>query len=193
MGQVIAHCKFINRKTGATVVVVHHSGKDESRGARGWSGWKGAVDAEIEITRNGDMRTISVTKMKDGTDGMQFGFKLKTIPLGVDEDGDLITSCVVEHTDVVAPRVKLADPQNKEYKAILIKVREYLRDGKEATEYAVAAEIAKQLPDAGDKNKTQNKILKALQTLTNLGYIYYNDRMMRTVESAPVSSERWDQ
>ncbi|WP_170468125.1 MrcB family domain-containing protein, partial [Ruegeria arenilitoris] len=35
----------------------HHTGKDTSRGARGHSSLKGAVDAEISITRDGDIIT----------------------------------------------------------------------------------------------------------------------------------------
>ena len=32
MGKVLAYCRAITRATGAMVVLVHHSGKDESKG-----------------------------------------------------------------------------------------------------------------------------------------------------------------
>ena len=35
MGRVIAHCKAIHKATGALVLLIHHSGKDASKGARG--------------------------------------------------------------------------------------------------------------------------------------------------------------
>jgi len=99
MGLVLSHCKLLHRRTGAVVVLIHHSGKDATRGARGWSGLRAAADAEIEVVRNGDYRSATITKMKDGTDGGQFPFKLKVIPLGFDDAGEAESSCVVEHVE----------------------------------------------------------------------------------------------
>ena len=39
-----------------------------------------------------------VGKQKDGQDGAEFGFKLHTVTIGFDEDGEEITSCIIEHT-----------------------------------------------------------------------------------------------
>ncbi len=103
MGRVLSHCKLLHRKTGALVVLIHHSGKDATKGARGWSGLRAAADAEIEVTRNGDFRAATVTKMKDGSDGASWSFKLKPLILGVDAYGDEESSCVVEHTEDQAP------------------------------------------------------------------------------------------
>lgn len=97
MGKVLSHCKEIHRVTGALVLLVHHSGKDSSKGARGWSGLRAAADVEIEITRNEALRTAKVTKQKDGEDGLHWNFILETVTLGLDEDDDLITSCVVNY------------------------------------------------------------------------------------------------
>jgi AAA domain len=99
MGRLLQHCKFIHKETGALVILIAHTGKDASRGMRGWSGTKAAADAEIEIVRNGDYRVANVTKMKDGTDGESFAFKLKIVDLGYDSAGDRETSCVVEHVE----------------------------------------------------------------------------------------------
>lgn len=99
MGLVLSHCKLLHAKTGALVVLIHHSGKDQSRGARGWSGLRAAADAEIEITRNGDYRAATVTKMKDGTDGINLAFKLKVVDLGVNTEGEPESSCIIEHVD----------------------------------------------------------------------------------------------
>src|SRR5207253_1810102 len=61
VGRLLQHCKFLHRETGALVILVAHSGKDQSRGMRGWSGAKAAADAEIEVTRNGDYRQATTT------------------------------------------------------------------------------------------------------------------------------------
>jgi hypothetical protein len=51
VGRALKHCKGIHRATGAMVLLVHHSGKDASRGARGWSGLRAATDVELEVVR----------------------------------------------------------------------------------------------------------------------------------------------
>lgn len=106
MGLAISNCRVLHDVTGATVVLVHHSGKDVTRGARGSNAILGAVDFEIEITREDTNRTARVSKLKDGEDGAEFGFVLKTFSIDVDDDGDDISSCVVEHGEVVKHKVK---------------------------------------------------------------------------------------
>jgi hypothetical protein len=96
VGRVLEHCRQIHKHTGAMVLLVHHAGKDSAKGARGWSGLKAACDAELEVRRNGDERGLRLSKAKDDTDGTTFGFRLQTVNVGVDDDGDPITSCVVE-------------------------------------------------------------------------------------------------
>jgi hypothetical protein len=77
--------------TGACVLVVHHSGKDKTKGARGSSALLGAVDTEIQV----EDKQIMATKQRDVEIGAPIGFALTPVALGMDEDGDLITSCVV--------------------------------------------------------------------------------------------------
>lgn len=103
MGPVLANIKAIQNATGATVAVVHHAGKDLSRGSRGWSGLKAAAEAQLEVVRDEDsgQRYLRVEKMKDGEDGAKYGFKLEIVQIGVDEDGDAVTSCVVVPVDFV--------------------------------------------------------------------------------------------
>jgi hypothetical protein len=101
MGKALDHCKAIHEATGALVLLVHHSGKDATKGARGWSGIKAACDFEIEITRVDDNRCAMVTKSKDGEDGAKFWFRLNKVHLGEDSDGEAITSCVVVEADAV--------------------------------------------------------------------------------------------
>jgi hypothetical protein len=103
MGKALSHCKGLHRATGAMVLLVHHSGKDASKGARGWSGLRAAAEAEIEVVRNKEQRAAVITKLKDDKDNGEYGFRLNTVVLGIDADGDEITSCVLEHTSTGAP------------------------------------------------------------------------------------------
>ena len=105
MGRALAACKLMHEATGATVVLVHHSGKDATKGARGWSGLRAAADAELEVTRKGDRRCIRVTKQKDGDDSASYAFELEAVTIGIDDDLANVTSCVVRHLDDELPMV----------------------------------------------------------------------------------------
>jgi len=96
MGRVIAAAKLIQQAVGGLVLFVHHTGKDASKGLRGHSSLHAALDAAIEVSRSGDVREWSVAKAKDGQDGKTHPFKLEVVTMGLDNDGDLITSCVVQ-------------------------------------------------------------------------------------------------
>lgn len=119
MGAVIAAAKLIEREFDCVVLFVHHSGKDEAKGSRGHSSLKGATDAEISVKRDGDVRTVSAEKVRDGADGeVLMTFRLRPVDLGPMSDADpeadpdeRRTSCVLESVEAVqAPgTVRLSD------------------------------------------------------------------------------------
>jgi hypothetical protein len=96
MGRALKHCQAIYRLTGALVILIHHSGKDQSRGARGWSGIRAATDCEIEITSFGLRRLARVSKQRDGEDNLQFEFELMSVAYGRDASGRELSSLVVK-------------------------------------------------------------------------------------------------
>jgi hypothetical protein len=104
MGRILAELRKLQEASGGLVLLVHHSGKDSERGARGSSSIHAAMDVVLEVVRDGDSREVRVRKQKDGDDDGAFPFVLKVVELGVDEDGDPITSCVVEHVEPPARR-----------------------------------------------------------------------------------------
>lgn len=97
MGDALANCRLIRAPHDSMILLVHHVGKDSSRGARGWSGLKAAADVEMEVVANENARHVEVTKMKDGETGFIQGFSLSTVVLGQDSRGDDISSCVVDY------------------------------------------------------------------------------------------------
>ncbi|WP_051154007.1 AAA family ATPase [Paraburkholderia graminis] len=96
MGALIEACKEIQREIGGLVLAVHHTGKDAAKGMRGHSSLIAALDAAIEVKRDGDRREFYVAKSKDDADGACNAFRLQLVDLGEDSDGEPITSCVVE-------------------------------------------------------------------------------------------------
>lgn len=95
MGQIIAAAKELQTLIGGLVILVHHTGKDASKGLRGHSSLHAALDAAIEVRRDGDRREWLIAKSKDGEDGDAHPFKLDVVELGIDEDSEPITSCTV--------------------------------------------------------------------------------------------------
>ena len=106
MGALLLNLQRLAHATGCFIVLVHHCGKDESRGARGHSSLKAAADLEISVTNNAGARTLRVEKLKDGQDGVAYGFRLEVVELGQDEDGDPITSCIVVPSEIQQARNK---------------------------------------------------------------------------------------
>ena len=96
MGQILEGSKALQSATGGLVVLIHHTGKDASKGARGHSSFFAALDGAVSVERGTTGRSWSVAKAKDGEDGLSYPFRLKRHLLGVDSDGDEISSCTVE-------------------------------------------------------------------------------------------------
>jgi hypothetical protein len=100
MNAVVTNLRLICSETGATVLLVHHLGKDPSKGGRGHSSLWGAMDSELVVTGQTGRRTITVKKQRDLEHVEIMPFELEVVPVGVDEDGDPITTCIVKHLDV---------------------------------------------------------------------------------------------
>lgn len=86
-------------ETGAHIMIIHHSGKDTDRGMRGSSMLRDYADTVIEI-KGGEGESTSfratIQKQKDGEDGREYRFNLLQSTVGEDEDGDPITTCVLD-------------------------------------------------------------------------------------------------
>lgn len=106
----VRNCDLIREATGAHVMVIHHTGKDEERGARGSSALRAAVDNEIQITADGE---ILSRKQRDQEPPEPLHFKLRSVVLGVDEDGDPVTSAVVDEAEPPKPERKPLTGKNE--------------------------------------------------------------------------------
>ena len=113
MGLILEAAKTLQRLTGGLVVLVHHTGKDAAKGLRGHSSLLAALDAVIEVGRNGDARYWRMSKSKESEDGKRRGFRLKPVGLGYDEDGEPETSCVVEPDNTPVQEEKPLTPSLK--------------------------------------------------------------------------------
>lgn len=123
MGQLIINADKLREFTNAHIAFVHHSGKDDFKGARGHSSLRAAVDTEIEISRpdTESPSTIKIVKQREMEMIEDMSFSLNRVVLGVNERGKEVTSCVVSPCDLVEKRatIKMNPIQTFMYDAIL--------------------------------------------------------------------------
>lgn len=129
MGEILEAAKRLQSLINGLVVLVHHTGKDASKGLRGHSSLFAALDAAVEVSRDGDRREWKVAKAKDGADGDAHPFRLEVETLGIDAYGEPITSCTVR-TDTTAEDVKQVKlPQGGNQRLVYESIRGLFKGG----------------------------------------------------------------
>ena len=90
-----ANLQQVQDRTDVHIALIGHTGKDESRGARGSNAHLGDVDMMVQISVAEGVRTAAITKINDGVEGVLTRFRVVPVTLGHDEDGDAITTAIV--------------------------------------------------------------------------------------------------
>lgn len=96
MNTVIRLCQQVQQQLQVTVILVHHSGKDKDKGARGSSVVRAACDFEYKVSRKSDLTyQLDNTKAKDSESMGKVEITLRSIALDiVDDDGEPVTTLV---------------------------------------------------------------------------------------------------
>lgn len=107
MGAFITACGRIQHIVqDCALMILHHSGKDATKGLRGHSSLLGAVDTELELLRfDESMKGIlTISKQKDGADNQRIGFEMVSVELspaaGSLQIGEQITSLAVQASEL---------------------------------------------------------------------------------------------
>ena len=127
MTSVISAADTLRDRFNCATVFVHHSGKDVDRGARGHSSLFAAADLVLQVSDH----VATVTKIRDGVGGDKFPFKLNPVAIGQDSDGDDVTTCLLEHSDVIQAK-SVAEPLGKNQKLAIKELRAITADRGEA-------------------------------------------------------------
>jgi hypothetical protein len=99
MANYIAAAEHIQTEFNCVVIIVHHHGIDETR-PRGHTSLRGAVAAQIKITRDEQNTIIAeIEDMRDGPEGAQIASRLVVVDVGTDRAGKPLTSAAVEPVD----------------------------------------------------------------------------------------------
>jgi putative DNA primase/helicase len=78
MSIVMDAARWLVRAAGCCVVIVHHTGYDESH-ARGSTAFKAACDTEIQVKKSDGIVTVTVTKQRHHEDGQKWHLHLQLV------------------------------------------------------------------------------------------------------------------
>lgn len=104
MGQFVEGCRQLQRDTGASVLLVHHTGKGGSLPnvkptERGSSALRGAADVMIRLESKKGIVIVSNDKQKDEEEFNSVAFRIEQVDLGMDDaTGREIRSAVLVST-----------------------------------------------------------------------------------------------
>jgi hypothetical protein len=170
MTMAIRNAKTIGTIAGGPVILVHHTGKDLSKGLRGHTSLLGAVDASIEVSNSNGGRAWTLKKNKDGRTGDPVHFEL--VPYVVDQDqwGDELESCAVRQL-LVARSPALPPVVGKHRKAIMVAIRVAVEGAGDGPPWGQALEISAAAIDMKDNGRRKTVAKETLDGLIISGHL----------------------
>lgn len=169
MSAFVRNCDAIREATGATVLLVHHTGKDTTKGGRGSNALLGAVDTEIVV----EPGKVSSTKQRDREHPRPITFGLDTVDLGTDENGRPQAGVVLRHTVASEFEARLTEQEKTLLAAfddLLLEMEENNDDPESDLETRSAPyKLVREVGSRAGLKKTA--FHKTLRTLCGLGFI----------------------
>jgi hypothetical protein len=95
-GLVLRNIDAFLKPLNVAVLIVHHSGHMDTDRSRGSSAIRAAMDFEYQVNKNSDTVTLKPTKIKDGTTPPPMYFTLVDSEIGLDHEGNAITSAYLD-------------------------------------------------------------------------------------------------
>ena len=97
MNKFISLLDDLRRVWNCTILLVHHTGKDAMKGARGSTALRGAVDTEYALNSSDGILSLVCTKSKDSAIPDAVTMQLEEVKLEsvVKPDGTSVTTCVL--------------------------------------------------------------------------------------------------
>lgn len=185
MNIALHYIESLRSKTDSAVHLIHHAGKNEDRGARGSSTLKAALDVQFQVSREGERRLFWVAKMKDGRDNFGWNFNLDTEVLGEDDEGDMISSCVVSFEQKMAINKKAVNKKRGRWEELVLQAWENLGSGN-VTVDAVMEEIKAITPHDNKEKKDRRREFanRALESLASASVITLrNNRIVTNLDT----------
>ena len=137
MGKVVIAAGILIEETGAQVIIIHHTGKDEARGPRGAIALTGATDSMFKVVRLKEDKkfVLLCDRQKDDEPFAPMVFNFTVVDTGfLTVDGSPVTSLVPEFDpegtadfgkDNGTKKDKITSPQRRVLKALRDAIKEH--------------------------------------------------------------------
>lgn len=174
MGNAIDNLRLLQRLTSGLIMTSHHTGKDERQGMRGHSSLHGAIDVQIYLKGTKSSRSWSLQKIRDYENGETHNFKLAIHELGLDEDGEVTTSCTIESDTPKATGRRL--PSGRNQRLVFNKISTIIGEACKKAGHSVLVSYESVIESAAlaltevDKHKRNSEAKKIVRGLINKNY-----------------------
>lgn len=163
--------KQIAAQTEGVVIIIHHSGKDTSKGLRGHSSMNAAMDLCIEVKKDLLGHHWHTRKVKDGDGDIARSFTLAKQELNGTSLKKKVSSCAVKEID--AQRI-VKPPTGKNQRPIYEAVKAMLENQNSPSTKEVL-EVAKNALPHCNKSRRHTRAKETLKELVEKGYFNMSD------------------
>jgi hypothetical protein len=124
MGGFITQTGKLQEIFECALLVIHHTGKDITKGLRGHSSLLGGCDTVLEIVRQDSVinssdasvignAILKVSKQKDGADSIELGIEIVLVEIGTSDLGfEINTSLAIRHNQEIAGSTQKGSKNN---------------------------------------------------------------------------------
>lgn len=171
MTRVIDRAGEIAAALGVHVMIVHHTGKEGDRGARGASAIRDACETEIRCTYGENGGLLEITKQRNHQKGPPLRFDLRGDVLGVDERGKDMTAVVAEFVAHAEDRSSGAERPITALMSALLTILYHETSGLGLTTAHLQERLPSEVLQGADVTKHPRKVADACDALLSAGLV----------------------
>jgi len=165
----------------ALVLIVHHVGLGDDRRMRGHSSLNGALDAVIlsERQEGETAATLTLQKLKDEASEVRLMARLSRVVLGYDEEGDEISTLVVDSIEDAEQAQPTQKPKSvpPSQRLLMAMVTEAIDDaGKTIRPFGASGPVVRAVADAAVRNRFYSRIAEQAEVGEDTGKIAERQR-----------------
>ena len=125
MGLVVDAFQKINNALNSSYTLIHHTGKDETKGMRGHTSVHASMDTILYVQKKDSGCTWSLEKLKEGEDGISYSYDTEVVETTKDTKGNMQTTLVVKPKNLIQKEEKRIEFRGNQ-KTIWRMIRDYL-------------------------------------------------------------------
>lgn len=171
MTRVIERAGEIAAALNIHVMIVHHTGKEGDRGARGASAIRDACETEIRCTYGENGGLLEITKQRNHQKGPPLRFDLRSGVLGVDDRGKDMTAVVAEFVAPGEDRSSGAERPITALMSALLTILYHETSGLGLTTAHLHERLPSEVLPGADFTKQQRKVADACDALLAAGLV----------------------